>query len=47
MQHWDETVLTMAVWSGDKATVAALIEAGANVNTRDNVRAVCWALHAA
>ncbi len=35
-----EPLLTVAVRKGDKATAAALIEAGADVNARDYVRAV-------
>ncbi len=42
VQFWGDNapVLSMAVTKGDKATVVALIEAGANVNARDGVRAV-------
>jgi hypothetical protein len=43
MQHLkfcDEPLLSVAVEWGDEKTVAALIEAGADVNARDDVRAV-------
>ncbi len=42
VQDKDIPLISMAVKGGDKATVAALIEAGADVNARDAVRpAVC------
>jgi hypothetical protein len=40
VQECNEPLLLMAVNGGDKATVAALIEAGADVNAADDVRAV-------
>jgi hypothetical protein len=40
LQNDNEPLLSMAVKEGDKATVVALIEAGANVNACNDVRAV-------
>ncbi len=38
MESRNEPLVTLAVRKGHKATVAALIEAGADVNARDYVR---------
>ncbi len=40
VQLCNASVLSLAVRDGHKATAAMLIEAGANVNARDEVRAV-------
>ncbi len=40
MQNKGETLLSMALQRSDRATAVVLIEAGADVNARDDVRAV-------
>jgi hypothetical protein len=45
MQDCNKPLVSLAVKGGYMATVAALIEAGANINARDNVR-VNWVVHA-